>query len=148
RRAETSRPVLRTHARPGACAAGPENGVADQTLVVTTFEGRKRRYPLGAISDEGIHIREQVERTLGISLRMAAWIVRERPRLPIHEQRVFDHAFVRSIAAADPQQIRLFLIPHQCAVLVVRLDVQTVLAAGRDLTDHAGPRRSAPGAEQ
>src|SRR5262249_40530371 len=137
-----------THALPGARAAGLENGVADQTLFMTTLEGRKRRYPLGTVSDEGIDIREQVVRTLGVSLRMAAWIVREGPCLRFHQQRVFDHAFVRSVAAADPQQIRLFLIPHQGAVLIVRLEVQTVLAASRNLTDHAGPRRSAPRAEQ
>src|SRR5215813_1178452 len=38
--------VSGTHAHPGACPAGLENGVADQTLVVTTLEGRERRYPL------------------------------------------------------------------------------------------------------
>src|SRR5690349_4044145 len=91
-----------------------------------------RRLPRG---DVPIEVAEEIARSVGIALRMAARIVREGTRHGVHQRRILHQRLVRLVAVADPQMVRVLLVPRQRAPAPVHLDPLPVLAPRAHLRD-------------
>src|SRR5215208_419607 len=118
-----------------------EDGLDDQDLPVAVLEGREVGRVLSraaALADVAVEVAEQVARAVRVALGVAARVVGVAAGVGVEQRRVLDQHFVRLVAAADPEPVRLLLVPGERAPAAVDLDPLPVLPAGADLRDDEG----------
>jgi imidazole glycerol phosphate synthase subunit HisF len=85
-------------------------------------------------ADRRVEVVEQVAQRVGPPFLVSGGVVREGSGGRMELRRVAKHVAVRAVAAADPQTVRLLLIPHEARLAGIDLKGKVVLPAGAHLT--------------
>src|SRR5918992_1647916 len=132
--------MARSDLHPAAGLGGREHGVDDAGAARAVGE---QRQPLGRrAGDRGVAVGDEQVEAVEVALRVAGGRERE-PRGVGGERRRVAVDGLDGVPAAEPERLRLLLLEAHAGFGARDLDVQVVLAAGRDLADDQGPRGAA-----